>query len=74
MIYAAQIVDGIVARVLVVPSIEWCEQNVGGTWMQTYYDGSQRGKYAGIGDTYNAQEDEFVSPVDDLQGPGVPIP
>ena len=74
MIYAAQIVSGIVARVLVVPSIEWCEQNEGGTWIQTYYDGSQRGKYAGIGDTYNAQEDEFVSPVDDDPGTGVPIP
>jgi hypothetical protein len=75
MIYAAQIIDGIVIRVLVVPSIQWCEQNEGGEWIETYYNGSQRGKYAGIGDIYDADLDEFTSPVDtNPPGPGVPIP
>jgi hypothetical protein len=33
-----------------------------GTWKQTSYNNNFRGKYAGIGDTYNAELDEFVSP------------
>ena len=75
MIYAAEIINDIVTRVLVVPSIQWCEANEGGTWIQTYYDGSQRGKYAGIGDTYDAILDQFISPIDNTPvGPGVPIP
>ena len=75
MIYAAEIINDIVTRVLVVPSIQWCEQNEGGTWIQTYYDGSQRAKYAGIGDTYDAILDQFISPIDNTPvGPGVPIP
>jgi len=35
---------------------------LGGTWKQTSYNGNFRGKYAGIGDTYNAELDEFVTP------------
>ena len=37
--------------------------NLGGTWKQTSYNNNFRGKYAGIGDTYDAALDEFVSPV-----------
>ena len=37
--------------------------NIGGTWKQTSYNNNFRGKYAGIGDTYDADLDEFVSPV-----------
>ena len=33
-----------------------------GTWKQTSYNGNFRGKYAGIGDTYDAEADEFVAP------------
>jgi hypothetical protein len=33
-----------------------------GAWKQTSYNGNFRGKYAGIGDTYNAELDEFVTP------------
>jgi hypothetical protein len=32
-----------------------------GEWKQTSYNGNFRGKYAGIGDTYDAVNDEFVS-------------
>lgn len=41
----------------------------GKTWKQTSYNGNFRGKYAGIGDTYDATSDEFVSPpvVDPLE-------
>lgn len=33
-----------------------------GTWKQTSYNDNFRGKYAGIGDTYDAELDEFVAP------------
>jgi hypothetical protein len=36
---------------------------LGGTWKQTSYHANFRGKYAGIGDTYDATLDQFVSPV-----------
>jgi hypothetical protein len=41
----------------------FCERVLGGTWKQTSYNGNMRGRYAGIGYTYNAQLDEFVAPV-----------
>lgn len=31
-------------------------------WLQTSYNASFRGKYAGSGDKYDAELDEFVSP------------
>jgi hypothetical protein len=34
-----------------------------GTWLQTSYNGNFRGRYAGIGYTYDAELDEFVAPV-----------
>jgi hypothetical protein len=33
-----------------------------GTWKQTSYNHNIRGKYAGIGDTYDAVNDVFVPP------------
>lgn len=35
---------------------------LGGEWKQTSYNANFRGKYAGIGDTYDAVNDVFVSP------------
>jgi hypothetical protein len=32
------------------------------TWVQTSYNGNMRGKYAGIGDTYDPKADVFVAP------------
>jgi len=34
----------------------------GKTWKQTSYNANFRSKYAGIGDTYDAELDEFVAP------------
>jgi hypothetical protein len=48
----------------------FCERVLGGTWKQTSYNGNMRGRYAGIGYTYNAQLDEFVAPVTEA---GTPI-
>ncbi len=33
-----------------------------GEWLQTSYHANFRGKYAGIGDIYDAELDEFVTP------------
>lgn len=41
---------------------QWFIDNLGGTWIQTSYNSNFRKKYAGIGDTYNADGDVFISP------------
>jgi len=41
---------------------QWLIDNLGGTWIKTSYNASIRGKYAGKGDSYNAEEDIFVAP------------
>ena len=35
---------------------------LGGTWVQTSYNGNKRGRYAGIGYAYDRERDEFVPP------------
>lgn len=34
---------------------------LGGKWIQTSYNGNIRGKYAGIGDTYDPLNDVFIA-------------
>lgn len=34
-----------------------------GTWKQTSYNANFRGKFAGIGDTYDSVNDVFIAPV-----------
>lgn len=36
---------------------------LGGRWIQTSYNHKIRGKFAGIGDTYDEVNDIFVSPI-----------
>ena len=38
-----------------------------GKWIQTSYNGSFRGKYAGMGDIYDPEKDEFISPNINIQ-------
>lgn len=38
----------------------------GGVWKQTSYNASFRGKYAGIGDIYDADLDEFITPESEI--------
>lgn len=69
--HAARIDNGIVREVIVIP---YCNDDdaeitaycngigLAGTWIDTSYSGSRRGKFAGIGDTYDADLDEFISP------------
>ena len=60
--------SNIVQRVIVVPDseeatgAEWCANLLGGTWMQTSYNGRIRKNYAGIGYTYDAVRDAFIAP------------
>lgn len=61
--------ESIVSRVLVVPNDqehrgqEFLSQDLGlgGTWIQTSYNGNFRNKFAGIGDLYDPDLDIFVS-------------
>lgn len=41
---------------------DFCQSLYGGQWIQTSYNATIRGKYAGIGDTYNEAEDIFITP------------
>ena len=60
--------DNIVIRVTVGSNDEpdegyqWLIDNLGGNWIQTSYNARIRGKYAGPGDSYNAEENIFISP------------
>lgn len=63
MAHFAEVVDGVVERVIVADSAEWCKTNLGGTWVQTSYNthggvhtlgGTPLHKnYAGIGYTFD---------------------
>jgi hypothetical protein len=69
--HAARIRDDIVREVIVIPYCNdddaeitaYCNSiGLAGTWIDTSYVGARRGKYAGVGDRYDAELDEFVSP------------
>ena len=40
--------------------------NLGGTWIQTSYNGNIRNKFASEGDIYDEANDEFYTPVSDV--------
>lgn len=69
--HAARIEDNIVREVIVIPYMddddskitEYCNCiGLPGTWIDTSYTGSRRGKYAGVGDRYDDELDQFISP------------
>jgi len=78
MAHFAKVENGVVRDVIVVsnddcggggfPASESVGQafiasiGLAGDWVQTSYNANFRGKYAGIGDTYDADSDEFVTP------------
>jgi hypothetical protein len=57
-----------VLRVIVVADehesngAEWCHNLLGGTWIQTSFNNNIRKQYAGIGYTYDATADVFITP------------
>lgn len=79
MAHFAKMENGVVSKVIVVadadcgggtfPASEPVGQafiaslGLGDNWKQTSYNGNFRGRYAGIGYTYDAGLDEFVAPV-----------
>jgi len=68
MAHFAEVVNGKVVRVLVVPDAEEHrgqdflakDLGLGGTWVQTSYNGNIRKNYAGIGMSYDADRDAFI--------------
>jgi hypothetical protein len=60
--------DNQVLRVIVVADeheangAEWCNNLLGGTWIQTSYNNRIRKQYAGIGFSYDEEADVFVAP------------
>ena len=85
MAHFAQVENGVVRTVIVVsnddcgggdfPASEAAGQafiaslGLAGEWKQTSYNGNFRGKYAGIGDFYDAVNDVFVSPATEVAEP-----
>ena len=70
MAHFAKIENNVVTQVVVVDNQheEYGEQylndlGLSGRWIQTSYNGNFRGKFAGIGDSYDEENDIFVSPV-----------
>jgi len=41
---------------------QWLLDNLGGTWVQTSYNGNIRYNYAGIGYNYDPDADAFIAP------------
>ena len=80
--HAAKIENGVVTQVIVIPRqnndddaliTAYCNSiGLPGEWIDTSYLGTRRGKYAGIGDRYDAELDEFVSPANAEDAPAVP--
>ena len=76
MAHFAEIIDGIVARVIVVDNADtaqggvedgaigaaFCHNLLGGEWVQTSYNNNIRKNYAGIGYTYDAARNAFIAP------------
>jgi hypothetical protein len=60
--------DNKVVQVIVIPDEfekkgqDYCAKTLGfgGTWIQTSYNSKIRGKFAGIGDSYDPIKDEFI--------------
>ncbi len=59
--YFAQIKDYIVQKVIVADDKEWCETNLGGTWVETFMNMDKK-NYAGKGFIYYPDKDNFSSP------------
>jgi hypothetical protein len=72
--------DSVVIRVVVTDNddpagdegYQWLIDNLGGTWVKTSYNANIRKNFAGIGYTYDAQRDAFISPMPTLEN-GTPV-
>jgi hypothetical protein len=48
--------------------VAFCQNLLGGIWVQTSYNGNLRKNFAGIGYTYDAQRDAFIEPKPEGEG------
>jgi len=55
-----KVVDITVGNENINESYNWLINNIGGKWVQTFQDGSQRKIYAEIGGTYDEARDAFI--------------
>ena len=76
MAHFAEVIDGVVTRVVVVNNnellvdgvevsqkgIDFVADLLGGTWVQTSYNNNFRKHFAFVGGTYDSVRDEFVLP------------
>ena len=77
MAHFAKLENNIVTQVIVVSNqdildengqeseqkgIDFCSNLLGGTWIQTSYNGKIRKNYAGVGYTYDEGRDAFIAP------------
>jgi hypothetical protein len=70
MAHFAEVKNGIVQRVLVVPNEQEHrgqeflanDLKLGGTWIKTSYNGNIRKNFAGVGYTYDTNRDAFIAP------------
>jgi len=77
MAHFAKIENNLVTQIIVVDNsdildesnnesealgIKICQDLLGGTWVQTSYNGNIRKNYAGIGYTYDSSRDAFIEP------------
>lgn len=42
---------------------QWLIDNLGGTWVQTSYNGNFRFNFAGLGYSYDPVDDAFIAPI-----------
>jgi hypothetical protein len=54
------LIDGIESE---QKGIDFCVAHYGGRWIQTSYNATFRGIYAGIGNIYDEALDEFIAPI-----------
>jgi hypothetical protein len=57
--YFAQLDENNIVTQVIVADQAFVD-SIGGTWQETFMDSTK--KYAGIGDTYDATRDAFISP------------
>jgi hypothetical protein len=57
--YFAQLDENNIVTQVIVADQSFVD-SIGGTWVETFMDSDK--KYAGIGDTYDATRDAFISP------------
>lgn len=56
--YFAELKNNIVERVIVADSEQWCVDNLGGEWVETFIDNLEK-NYAGIGYIHNKEKSNF---------------